>query len=152
MIIKNSFYFIMIFENYVTIPSKKSPELGGHIVEELYGITCDEGLSYYVESYSDRIPDSLIPIGDCTGGDLVLIGVKGSFDGKVFIWDHENELQARLMSGEKVEKNLNSYWGNLHLISQTFVEFLGILEVEDDNDDVDLDDVEIWLDDDLLDD
>lgn len=141
-------YNQVIFENYITIPSNILPELGGHILEELYGL---DFLSYHMNRYSDRIPGSFIPIGECAGGDLVLIGIKENSDGKVFIWDHENELQARLMLGEKVEKDLNSYRENLHLISQTFVEFLSILEIDDD-DDIELDDVEIWLDDDLLDD
>ncbi|KGX91258.1 SMI1/KNR4 family protein [Pontibacillus marinus] len=141
-------YNQVLFENYITISPKVLPELGGHILEELYGLDC---LSYHMNRYSDRIPSSFIPIGECVGGDLVLIGIKEDSDGKVFIWDHENELQARLMLGEKVEADLNSYKENLHLISQTFVEFLSILEI-DDNDDLELDGVEIWLDDDLLDD
>ena len=44
---------------------------------------------------------------------------------------------------------INLYWDNLYLVSDTFIDFLNRLEISQDTfKDMDLDDVELWLDDD----
>jgi len=102
------------------------------------------------------MPDCLIPIGKCPGGNLICIGVKEPVLGKVFFWYHENEALAKLMINNNPPKDINLYWDNLFLVSNTFIDFLRLLSINDkDNkeDEVyDVQDIELLLDDDLLND
>lgn len=50
-------------------------------------------------------------------------------------------------------RNINLYWDNLYLVADTFISFLDNLKINQDNfEEEDIENVEIWLDDDLLDD
>jgi len=95
----------------------------------------------------------MIPIGESPGGNLICLGVKESIISKVYLWNHENEREAKIMVGiEDASDDINSYWENIHLVSKTFLGFLSGLELINETDKIDVDDVELWLDDDLLDD
>jgi len=67
---------------------------------------------------------------------------------------HENEYNAMLMIREaSTRRNINLYWDNLYLVADTFISFLDNLKINQDNfEEEDIENVEIWLDDDLLDD
>jgi hypothetical protein len=88
-------------------------------------------LANFIERYSHRMPKSLIPIGSCPGGDLICIGVKNENEGKVYFWNHENELEALLLVGENSKKDIDQYWDNLYLVSHSFKEFIEQLQVVD---------------------
>jgi hypothetical protein len=38
-----------------------------------------------------RVPPELIPIARCEGGNFLCLGVEGTFLGRVYLWDHEEE-------------------------------------------------------------
>lgn len=128
---------------------------GTQIFDGFYALNSQNSISEQIDCYANRMPSSLIPIGECPGGNLICIGVKESAFGKIYFWDHENELEAKLMIGaETSTNNINLYWENLYLISETFIDFLSRLEINQRNskdEDNNVDDVELWLDDDLLD-
>lgn len=145
------------FENEVTYkPIETSPwatKEGTQVFEGFYGLSSENNLFDQIESYLNRMPDCMIPIGESPGGNLICIGVKESFMGKVYFWDHENEREAKIMVGIEVDSDdVNSYRENIHLVSETFLGFLSGLELINETDNIDVDDVELWLDDDLLDD
>ncbi|MED3789198.1 SMI1/KNR4 family protein [Peribacillus frigoritolerans] len=145
------------FENEVTYkPIETSPwktKEGTQVFEGFYGLSSENNLFDQIESYLNRMPDCMIPIGESPGGNLICIGVKESFMGKVYFWDHKNEREAKIMVGiEVASDDVNSYWENIHLVSETFLGFLSGLELINETENIDVDDVELWLDDDLLDD
>jgi hypothetical protein len=45
-----------------------------------------------LEVYDERIPADLIPIAYDAGGNAVCIGWKGERAGKIYFWDHEDEI------------------------------------------------------------
>lgn len=127
-----------------------------HYLDVLFGLISENdenSLDQQINDYSNRMPNNLIPIGECPGGDLICIGLKGIISGMIYFWDHENEPQAKIMTEEEFTQNMDSYWENLYLVSETFVDFIQKLEIEDDDiENDDMEDVDLWLDDDLLDD
>ncbi|MFB6803980.1 SMI1/KNR4 family protein [Peribacillus butanolivorans] len=145
------------FENEVTYkPMETSPwtsKEGTQVFEGFYGLAGENNLFNQIEGYLSRMPDCMFPIGESPGGNLICIGVKESIMGKVYFWNHENEREAKIMVGiEVASDDINSYWENIHLVSETFLGFLSGLELINETENIDVDDVELWLDDDLLDD
>jgi len=72
--------------------------------------------------------------------------------GFVYLWNHEEELEAIKMITNS-EEDINNYFHNLELLNNSFMDFLNSLQINKNNEEensIDLDDVEIWLDDDLL--
>ncbi|WP_226665560.1 SMI1/KNR4 family protein [Metabacillus litoralis] len=124
------------------------------LLNELYCLTGNDNLTAQIETFLFRMPQNLIPIGERPNGDQVCIGVKEETNESVFLWYHENELEARKMIGEiNSDTDTNSYYENIEIISNSFLNFLNSLKLNDKiAEEVDLDDVEIWLDDDLLND
>jgi hypothetical protein len=77
-------------------------------------------LNYVIETFQGRIPASFFPIARDPGGNLIGIGGLGSQSDKVYFWDHEREAEE----GEQPADT------NMHLISETFEEFInGLREV-----------------------
>ncbi|WP_040214222.1 SMI1/KNR4 family protein [Clostridium polynesiense] len=119
-----------------------TPEDGFDSLGFFYGLENDrKDLRKMIEAYLGRIPDNLIPIADCDGGNELCIGVMGHSKGKVYFWNHEN--QNILKKG---------HIKNLYLVAESFTDFIMSFEVHERISKIDLDDVEIWLDDDLLND
>ena len=96
------------------------------------------------------MPNSIIPIAECPGGNQLCIGIGEQNNGNVYFWDHENELEAKRMLGIDRFSEINNYWDNIFLVAQSFYDFIMCLEVMEDLESNDDDLVEIWLSDDLL--
>ena len=60
------------------------------------------------------------------------MGIRGDREGKIFFWDHENEITARVMLGEKEYESVSvdDYWENVSLIAESFFDFIKSLELE----------------------
>ena len=85
----------------------------------------DWNLQENMECYYKRMPESFIPVGECQGGDLICLGIKEPYLGKIYLWDHENELEGRLMVGENVyTEDINNYLDNLYFVSETLLDFI----------------------------
>lgn len=75
--------------------------------------------SYY-ETYKrdqQRLPAEIVPIAHDPGGNLICIAITGPCNGAVYFWDHENE----------AEDGQVPTYGNVHLIANSFSEFLSSL-------------------------
>ncbi|MDM5312617.1 SMI1/KNR4 family protein [Peribacillus frigoritolerans] len=145
------------FDNEVTYkPIETSPwtsKEGTQVFEGFYGLSSENNLFDKIKDYLNRMPDCMIPIGESPGGNVICIGVRGSYKGKVYFWNHENEREAKIMAGIDVASDdINSYWENIHLVSETFLGFLSDLELINETEKLEVDGVELWLDDELLDD
>ena len=87
-------------------------------VSFFFSISGDKGagLKSEILSFKARIPDSIIPIGTDPGGNLICIGIDDANRGKVYFWDHEDELD------ENGESKLD--FSNTYLVAGSFDEFL----------------------------
>jgi len=77
--------------------------------------------------WQKRMPDELIPIGCGSGGDQICISVKGNNYGKVYFWNHDWECEE----GEEPD------YSNVHLIANSFTEFINSLYQSDVEKDID---------------
>ena len=83
----------------------------------------DDFITYKVDE--KRMPDRLVPIATDPGGNVVCISVAGRDRGAIYFWDHEHEMDAAdEEEGEPGESNV-------HLIADSFGEFLALLSDED---------------------
>lgn len=60
-------------------------------VDSFFGITDDKGddlVAQNLETYSGRVPDGVIAIASCAGGNLICLQME---TGAIFFWDHEEE-------------------------------------------------------------
>jgi cell wall assembly regulator SMI1 len=78
-----------------------------------------------VETYHNRIPDSLLPIADDGLGNKYCIGISGENRGKVFFWDHEMERDA-LITTSAGENQDN--WNNITFVCDSFEQFIDRLQ------------------------
>ncbi len=76
------------------------------------------------ETYEDRVPADLIPIASDACGNNICIGWKGEREGKVYFWDHEDELDE---DGDFVQD-----YRNVYLVANSLQEFLdNLMTLED---------------------
>ncbi len=78
-------------------------------VNVLFGIHDEEydNLEEYADSLAGRLPKGFVPIGDDPGGNLLCIGTEDEYRGKIYFWDHEDELDEEGLS--KMDMS-NMYW------------------------------------------
>lgn len=69
-----------------------------------------------LEVYDERIPADLIPIAIDSFGNQICIGWKGKRRGKIYFWDHEDELDE---NGLFVQD-----YRNVYLVANSLQEFL----------------------------
>ena len=117
--------FLLCSNGGVPIPNEiRVPtwEHQGTVVDFFYGI--HDGprfrLERAVDVYADRIPGDLIPIAADTFGNVLCIGWKGRRQGKIYFWDHEDELDE---NGLFVQD-----YRNVFLVANSLQEFLDNLE------------------------
>ena len=70
-------------------------------------------LSKYIKRYKKRIPHDMLPIAIDLAGNLICIVFTGTDLGKIYFWDHENE----------VEEGLEPWCENIYFVSDSFGEF-----------------------------
>lgn len=86
-------------------------------IVNFYGVKGDNyNLKLIINRYNDRIPDDLIPIAECPGGDQLCIGIKNKAFDKIYYWDHNKE---------KMQVNtVEEMWEPVTLINNSFYEFI----------------------------
>ncbi|WP_019910179.1 SMI1/KNR4 family protein [Paenibacillus sp. HW567] len=86
-----------------------------------------------IQQYYERIPGSILPIANDSAGNLICIGVSGEASGKIYFWDHENELTAKVMLDEAPSGSItiDNYWDNIYLVANSFIEFIRSLQVKE---------------------
>ncbi|HMY18667.1 MAG TPA: SMI1/KNR4 family protein [Polyangium sp.] len=99
----------------------------GSMMNSFYGIhhgAEHHQLDLAVKSYGERIPADLIPIAADAGGNEICIGWKGKRAGKIYFWDHEDELDE---NGDFVQD-----YRNVFLVANSLQEFLdNLMTLED---------------------
>ena len=99
----------------------------GSVVDAFLGFRKERHLSIqgHIETYENRIPRELFPIAYDSFGNVICIGIKSEYYGKVYFWDHEWEAEESL--GESPD------FSNVTLIAENFDEFVeGLHEYVDD--------------------
>ncbi len=108
------------------IPLKKTflinNKQGYDTIDIFFGLDMEKpflSLSYLIESYFDRFPKGILPIGEDPGGNYICLNVNEGEDyGKIYFYDHE-------VDNENNDGTLN--WDNLYLIADSFTEFIAKL-------------------------
>lgn len=124
------------FDNIIEFtPKNSAPRTTSDAVQYFDGFYGINELNEQIDRYGSRMPASLLPIGECPGGNLICLGVKEDVVGNIFYWNHENELEAKLILGlDTSTEDIDLYWENLYLVSDTFMDFLHGLEIVPDED------------------
>lgn len=77
------------------------------------------------ETFRDRVPSELLPIGSDPGGNLICLACTGQRIGQVFFW--ERAFEANEDEGEEVG------WDNVYFIAGSLEEFFRGLEVDEED-------------------
>jgi len=87
-------------------------------IVNFYGLNGNDydNLKLIINQYTDRIPDDLIPIAECPGGDQICIGINNKAFGKIYFWDHNKE-KLHVNTTEEM-------WEPVTLIYNTFLELI----------------------------
>lgn len=93
--------------NYFEIPEVPN---AGSIVDYFNGISVSTpygNLDAALDMYQDRLPDGFIAIGADPGGNVLCLGITMPHLGKLYYWDHHDELDKR---GRSKKDMSNMYW------------------------------------------
>jgi len=94
----------------------------GNSLMSFYGIHEGEKVDRLDQAcrvYDERIPADLIPIAEDANGNVICIGWEGERKGKIYFWDHEDELDE---NGDFVRD-----YRNVFLVANSLQEFLDSL-------------------------
>lgn len=69
--------------------------------------------------YSERVPSDLLPIATDSFGNVIAIGIKAKRRGKIYFWDHEDELDENGLHRQD--------YSNVFLLANSLDEFLNKL-------------------------
>uniref|UniRef100_UPI00300B0FA1 SMI1/KNR4 family protein n=1 Tax=Solibacillus ferritrahens TaxID=3098620 RepID=UPI00300B0FA1 len=104
-----------------------------------YGITNNAyNIESIIQTYKGILGSIVMPIADADGGDLICIGLKDKYRGKIYYWYHE---------GEMTDEDGKEYY---YLIANSFEEFILKFSLHERKKNVNLDDIELFLDENLL--
>jgi hypothetical protein len=120
---------------YPTPNSFRVPGWYGHgnSVMSFYGIHDAEKverLDWACKVLDERVPADLIPIASDANGNQICLGWKGEREGKVYFWDHEDELDE---DGDFVTD-----YRNVYLVANSLQEFLDGLMTHEELDEMPL--------------
>src|SRR3989338_1520044 len=104
----------------------KDTKTNGSLIDRLFGFVENKyrNIDMYYKSYKKRIPCNTLPIGIDSGGNLILLSVKGADYVKVYYCDHNWEAE----DGQVAD------YSNLTLIADSFEEFINNLKSEEEID------------------
>jgi SMI1 / KNR4 family (SUKH-1) len=80
------------------------------------------------------MPETIIPIGDDGIAGQICLGIKGAEAGKVYYWDQQNEPldEEDYLEDYGEPRPPEAMFQNVHLIAESFEDFLRRLEVKAD--------------------
>lgn len=87
----------------------------------------------FINCYTDRTPNELIPIAECPGGNQLCIGINNNSLNKIYYWDHNKEKMQI--------STIEDMWEPVTLIYDSFFDF--IMSSEELKEDEDLGDTRI---------
>lgn len=74
-------------------------------------------LADWVTDFQNRVPPDLLPIAVDPGGNLICLAIAGQNTGKVYFWDHENE----------VTEGETPRYDNVYFVTNSFKDFVDSL-------------------------
>jgi hypothetical protein len=89
-------YGATAFEKSVKFPTKGPCNWGPEGTPNVFFGVLGSGsydLLRNLDTYEGRVPAECLPIANDPGGNLVLLAVRAKNKGRVYFWDHENELE-----------------------------------------------------------
>ncbi|KWW21751.1 SMI1 / KNR4 family protein [Peribacillus simplex] len=93
---------------------KISDDEGESLVNKFYGIgDMKSNLAKVFEVLEGEIPDEFISIANDPGGNEILLGVSGEYQGKVYFWNHDIEPEEEM--------------DNMFILADSFTEFFNTL-------------------------
>ena len=99
-----------------------------------YGLSNDTyDINRTIEIYMDSLGSYVMPIADAGGGDIIYIGLKSQYRGRIYFWHHEEEM---------INEDGNE---QLYLIANSFQEFIFNFTPHKKESKVNPDDVRIFL-------
>jgi cell wall assembly regulator SMI1 len=103
--------------NAFTIPGSQPGTW--EVLEWFFGVHSGEynNLLQKARVYRSRVPSELLPIATDPGGNLLCLSVSGPHIGKVYFWDHE----------EEVEEGEPPTYKNVYLVADSFTELVNNL-------------------------
>jgi len=86
-----------------------------------YGISSDAeyDLAHTLGTVAQYLPPSLFPIAEDSAGNLICLGVDASNRGKVFFWNHEEELDT--------DGDIRQDYSNVYEVASDIDQFLSNL-------------------------
>jgi hypothetical protein len=117
------------FDGYVDFPFLDYyPKDDRALINVFWGVGCKYDFFNAYYTYEQRIPPELIPIASDPGSNVICIAVSGNIQGKIYFWDHSEEL---IKQGDTYVQNDN----NLYLVANSFDDFINSLEFYNDEED-----------------
>ncbi|EIT87220.1 hypothetical protein A374_01349 [Fictibacillus macauensis ZFHKF-1] len=80
-------------------------------IVNFYGLTGDNyDIKLIINRYTDRIPDDLMPIAECPGGDQLCVGINNKAFGKIYYWEEKLQVNTLEEMWEPVTLIYNSFF------------------------------------------
>ncbi|MEK3936296.1 SMI1/KNR4 family protein [Sporosarcina sp. FSL W7-1349] len=95
-----------------SLPTEETP-----ISFHFYSTNNDQhNLMVLYNRYRGRMPEEIIPIAECPGGDQLCIGIANKAGGKIYFWKHDME--------KTTVASIHDLWEPLHLLYPSFYDFV----------------------------
>ncbi|VAW75611.1 hypothetical protein MNBD_GAMMA12-3827 [hydrothermal vent metagenome] len=124
----SQFHTLVIFKPIIDLPDYISSAGYGYF-DYFFGVSDNTNiyaLQWAIESYKNRVPKSLLPIGGDVGGGVICLGISGDECNKVYYWDPSNEWDVDdIEDGDDIESIM---FQNVHIVADTFTDFISCLE------------------------
>jgi len=124
----------VFFRSLERLPAHISTD-GIGIFDAFYGADVEGrnaySLSQRINFYKGRMPSSVIPIGDDGGAGIICLAFRNGNLGKVFYWDQQNESLSdeEYFADYSVPKPPDAIYKNMYLVANSFLDFLGQLQL-----------------------
>jgi hypothetical protein len=124
----------VVFQPLSTLPKHVS-STGKALFDAFYGRKRDDrdpfSLQVRIDFFTDRMPKSIVPIGDDGGAGYICLGVKGRESGRVYYWDQASEPldEESYLEDYGESRPPQVQFDNVHLIAESFSDFILRLEL-----------------------
>jgi hypothetical protein len=113
---------------HVAIPIDSCPEVpGGGIGGEMLYSSAE--IIENRETYTSRVSTDLLIFGNDDFGNALCIGLDGPRQGKVYFWDHENDIVGAMEMGMDVDHKQAHQ--NEYFVANSLIEFISLYQKAD---------------------
>lgn len=93
-----------------------------------------DNFDYILNTFKNRVPNDFLPIGRDMLGNLILIGIRQKYEGKIYFWWHENEGQKKawLKNIFSITKSFTDFFENLkEEVEESYGDLIDLFDSED---------------------